>query len=443
MAAIVLRELCPSECRLFLLNLILPHNVMFVAKFLGSLDSSMLKCAIAKAQKKYPLLQTYIENEMSFNPKFCLLPNGAQIPFIVEFDNNIENSWEQKAEQLLAEQLCKVNKPLFKIVQVNFDGGAYVFFLLQHAICDGLSLIALFKFLLFELGNQRDSRNDISVIDGGSIPQSIQNLLPGLPDEIAGSSDSLFDYPYENEYRRLYLHIPISKRSTGLLNLTLIPVELEAAINLCKRMTVSLHSLICACLCVVLRRNLSHFKHSPTEKIRLGCNTLINVRPYLNAPVVDDAIGFYSSCILSGYELDEDINIWHLAKTVQEDIEDKKRSLDFIKRIKKHGALVDKFTTPEFLVESMRVDAPAVSVSNVGKIEIEFESSSLQIANFNIFSTCHAHSRNQDTFFLSMSTFDDKLSLNLHYVKPIVSRQRAKMFLDEVYQLLRETINLP
>ncbi|OGT11433.1 MAG: hypothetical protein A2X77_04385 [Gammaproteobacteria bacterium GWE2_42_36] len=428
-----IRELSPTENRLYLLNLITPHNVIFIAEFSGKLDVEILREAIKRLQKKHAMLSVSIENEPSFKPKFCSLPTGTDTPLSILHDDNIQNCWTEKTEQLLIEQLNQKGKPLFKVVQVNFGTGFYLFLVLQHLICDGKSLMALFQELLDEI-DTIENQLDVSPVMHPFAPP-INELFPDLCGETT-SLGPLFDNPNESKYRSLYLHIPISQRNTGFVNLTLSKREFTLVYGACKKKQISLHAFLCACLCLMLRKNLFHFQSDLNDSVHIGCNSLIDARPFLKTPLENNILGFYSSCILADYKVDKQADIWALARFIEDDIKRKKDSYDFIKRMKRHETFTSKFTTPEYLIESMRVDEPALSVSNLGKINLISPVKNLHLVNCNVAGSCHAHSRNQDTFFITILSFANQLSINLHYVKPIIPRERAEHLLTELYKIL-------
>lgn len=120
-----------------------PFTSVFPVKLLGEIDESRLRHALARVQKKHPLLRCVIK-EIVRRPYFVLQDEPAPISLrIVEREG--ENDWQAEVQKEWVAPFDATLEPLVRLVWLR--GGKVNEFILaaHHCICDGIAGINLLR----------------------------------------------------------------------------------------------------------------------------------------------------------------------------------------------------------------------------------------------------------------------------------------------------------
>ncbi|WP_082384046.1 condensation domain-containing protein [Chryseobacterium sp. ERMR1:04] len=136
--------------RIMYVNSETPVNCVFTARIKGRIDKGDLRSALSKIQKKHPLLRVKIDNTTEKYPFFVEEKEIEPIPFYV-VNRKTDDDWLQESKNEWYSLFDDDKKPLAKVVWIRGEETSEILWVIPHCICDGTSLVALMKELLFLL----------------------------------------------------------------------------------------------------------------------------------------------------------------------------------------------------------------------------------------------------------------------------------------------------
>lgn len=437
------RKLGDSEQLSYLINQITPHNIVATGELTQKIDEEILRHALNLLQKRHVALNYNLDVQgQEENFYYLKTINKIDIKNITSTD---KNHWLNIMESELIHQLVIPNKPFIRCIQVINGQKVYLMLNIQHMIADGISLVNLMLELIQISNNIRqhginitnDLLKEMNVYH--HINQSLEELIPEkyktLPEH--SNIDTIGIYLPDEVVSQYTASFPIQERSTGLVHFDFDEEKTNSIHQICKLKTISIHTFICACLILVLRKNLKHVNIDASQKIMMGCNTPIDLRNYLSPPVSRYQLGFYSGLLNNFHSVSEKDDIWHLAYKIASQLKNDVASGYQFKVTQSYRPLIDSVRSADELVEKLKICQPSAGVSNMGKIEFRTNQPHFELKTLHIGASCHAYSRNENTFFICVNTFNGKLYCNFHYPKPVFRKQRA----EYLTQLIIQEIN--
>jgi Condensation domain len=147
-----------------------PVNCLVTARILGNITAENLYAALKKVQAKHPLLGAHVVEEGG-QPYFVLGANPLKIPVRV-LERRSDDDWHNVTIIEWKTPFNMKDGPLVRMVWIQSDGVSDLMLVGHHCICDGASLIAIFREIL-----QLLDRPDERLIPYPAF-QSLQDLVP-------------------------------------------------------------------------------------------------------------------------------------------------------------------------------------------------------------------------------------------------------------------------
>src|SRR5258705_8757799 len=147
-----------------------PVNCVMTARLRGNIAADNLELALDKIQGKHPLLRATVVEERG-QPYFVFSSNPAKIPVRV-VERHSDEDWRSITAFEWKTPFNMNNDPLMRIVWIKSEGVSELMLVGHHCICDGASLIVIFREIL-QLVDQPDMR-----LTPYPPFQSLQDLVP-------------------------------------------------------------------------------------------------------------------------------------------------------------------------------------------------------------------------------------------------------------------------
>lgn len=124
-----------------------PVNCIFTARINGEIPEENFRTALAKIQKKHPLLRVRIDNSNERYP-FFIEEEIEPIPLRI-VERQTDEDWLQESEKEWFLLFDDEKKPLARLVWIKgMNNISEILWILPHCICDGTSIVNLMKELL-------------------------------------------------------------------------------------------------------------------------------------------------------------------------------------------------------------------------------------------------------------------------------------------------------
>jgi NRPS condensation-like uncharacterized protein len=402
------RKLGTSERMADLINSITPHNVLASATLshaFSLMDMYKLRRAIGMLKEKHPPLSYVIQKNIFFT-----VAQNSQ-PLVIETRHT---RLEQLSEQALEIQLSDT-EALFQVIIAPEGKKTNLLLLAQHTICDGKSiLLVLFDLLIFydQLLDNTSPR-----INPRPPRPCMEKLTPDIARKKLHIDEKLPGINHNSQ--------GIESSSTGVTQHLFSQNESKKVFKLARLINVSVSSLFSASALMTLERK--NTQHSAS----LGFNVMVNMRAFLDTPIENSELGFYSSYIhtdlkVTGYSLaelaiiidryttDRLSNQWHFAP------------IDAYKNWLNSGINADE------LLQAIKIEKPTYGLSNLGIVEQTHTYKKLDIDSIYFCASSHSYSRTENNFFVCLATYNNKLSFTLHHSLPNFTRKRAREFSQDI-----------
>jgi hypothetical protein len=120
-----------------------PFTSVFPVKLLGEIDEFRLRHALARVQKKHPLLRCVI-NDIAGRPCFALQDEPAPISLRI-VERGGENDWQTEVRKVWVAPFDATLEPLVRLVWLRGEGVHEFILAAHHCICDGIAGINLLR----------------------------------------------------------------------------------------------------------------------------------------------------------------------------------------------------------------------------------------------------------------------------------------------------------
>jgi hypothetical protein len=123
-----------------------PVNCVITARLRGNIVAGNLELALEKIQRKHPLLRASAIQEDG-QPYFLLSSYPAKIPIQV-IERHSDEHWRSITALEWKTPFNMIQGPLIRVVWIKSDAVSELMLTAHHCICDGASLIAIFREML-------------------------------------------------------------------------------------------------------------------------------------------------------------------------------------------------------------------------------------------------------------------------------------------------------
>jgi NRPS condensation-like uncharacterized protein len=123
-----------------------PVNCVITARLRGDIAAENLEPALKKIQRKHPLLRASVIEEKG-RPYFLFNDHPAKIPLRI-VDRHSGEEWRSITASEWKTPFNMADGPLVRVVWIKSEGVSELMLTGHHCICDGASLIAIFREIL-------------------------------------------------------------------------------------------------------------------------------------------------------------------------------------------------------------------------------------------------------------------------------------------------------
>lgn len=124
-----------------------PVNCVFATKINGNIPEENFINALAKIQKKHPLLRTTIDTTSEKYPFFIEEKEMAPIPLHI-VKRKTDEDWLLESENSWSYLFVDEKKPLAQLIWIKGQDVSEILWIMPHCICDGTSIVNLMRELL-------------------------------------------------------------------------------------------------------------------------------------------------------------------------------------------------------------------------------------------------------------------------------------------------------
>jgi NRPS condensation-like uncharacterized protein len=123
-----------------------PVNCVMTARIRGNIAAEDLHLALEKVQGKHPLLRARVVQE-DRQPYFVFSSNPRKIPVRV-IERESDEDWRDMTRLEWKTPFDMSSEPMIRVVWIKAQGVSELMLAAHHCICDGASLVAIFREIL-------------------------------------------------------------------------------------------------------------------------------------------------------------------------------------------------------------------------------------------------------------------------------------------------------
>ncbi len=216
-----------------------PLNCVFAAKINGDITEEYLRNALAKIQRKHPLLRAVICMKDAQRPHFIVKEDMDSIPLQI-VERKTDTDWLIESEREWYRPFTTANRPLAQLVWIRGSSISELLWVLPHCICDGTSIVALMRELLELLDNPATELVPYQLFE------SVNDFLPQDFDIQKKSRKAKFYLLLARFF--FFLQRKSRKRNSGknyAIHWKLDRETTAAITSICKEQGISVHTILC------------------------------------------------------------------------------------------------------------------------------------------------------------------------------------------------------
>lgn len=432
------RPLSAMERAFWLLDHGAPFNGFQVVSLRGPLSAGLVRIALARLQARHPLMRVRMAGD-DHAPRFTECGAG---PIPLSTVRRISDTqWLQLGEQEMNRRYGYTEDHLGRCTLILGQDRAELLFATHHIIGDGLSIVYAVRDLLRDLAALAQGQ-PLPPVESLPLTPPLTALLPaaarGLPRYVAMNAflgKHVLLRPFRRA-RRLPIEetAPPESRRMRIAHGELRGEDLAALCEQARREGAGVHGALCAALLIATMEEAFAEELRAGRPTTLGCFSAINLRGKL-VPPVGEAVGNFMSQATTFHRLAPMPELWELARSVKGRLAQALRWGEHYVTLPMMGMLVPWGRDParRFIQRFDGASPAALGVTNVGQVPIPRECGPFSIENFQIAVGVSVVGQ----LLGAVSTWNDRLNLNLVFVEPLVSRARAERIVERALDRLR------
>lgn len=390
-------------------------NGVFWAEVEGPLDAAILRRALDRVQATHPLLQLRVEP----GPPPVLTSEGVpEIPLRVE--RGLVGP-QQSLEEELAAPVAWRTGPLVRAVLRIGDRSCELTIAYHHMIGDGLSGPYLLRDVLGAAADRMDPEGAPRCLKVPERPP-LEGLLPAAArggaalqgTALAAATHASRAVPRAPKLRAERVVAPRERR-TRVEIVHVEPAVSRTLVARCRAEGVTLHGALVAALA---RAAAADIGGAPK---RIACASPVNLRPHL-APAVGPEAGLFMSALVLDLEHGARPDTWAIAKQARAQTRAGIARGEHFASMRLQGLLAKAAGAARFSEVAEALFPATCAVSNIGRLDVPRVYGPLTIKAIEGAVSVNVVSGTSP--LLSVTTFEDRLSLVYLAAEPLVSRAR-------------------
>jgi hypothetical protein len=327
-----------------------PFNVVASARIAGTVDGEAVRAAALGVARRHPVLRSRVV--LSGRPR--LVSVEAAVPPMRLAERRDDDHWIFESESEFALAVPIEPGPPWRLALLRGSDRTDLIITISHVIADGTSILLVMRDLFRALrGDPLSSLPELPACEEMLPPESFSS--PGIAGSVSGWWSRSTARRLENlDYGRLVANL----RKVGPTRLRwheLSAKGTDALITRCRAERTTVQGALAAAMLRAV---------AATNAGPVSCFHIVGLRNRLAARAGDD-VGLFISHVVSTHAGDRALPFWDLARDARRQV------VDAIERRAPFDTVAQTLTV---LARDGSVDerlSPTVTVSNVGKIDVE------------------------------------------------------------------------
>ncbi len=301
--------------------LMLPLNVVMVARIQGTVDVQKLDAALDRLRQRHALLAVRVVRD-EHDTAWYVTGDVPAFPIHTEA-RTTDDQWQQRAIAEMQTPFPIETGPLLRFALLHTPEQSDLIICAHHAICDGISLTYLIRDILQQMADPAQAVERLPeppAITSETVPAPppsplIARAFIGLYNALWNRKQVRFD---TRDLERLHRVFWEQHEGVRLLAWTCPEAETTALVARCRAEHVTINTAIWTAFLAS-----QHDVQGDTAPYRARAGLAVSTRDKLNVPV-GEAFGFYAASLsttLSTEPTDPQQDFWDAARVIHEQIQ--------------------------------------------------------------------------------------------------------------------------
>lgn len=409
-------------------------NVATVIKVCGTLSIDTICSALELLQKRHPFLQVNIvncEDGLYFSHK-----KNRRIPLRV-VKKNKDLRWQEILEEELNCQIDSQHNCLLRVTYITSSENniSELIFLINHAICDGVSFLNLCHTFL-KYCEQIIKGKEVKIKSLTMMP-TVESLLP-IKNNLSLKSKRLFSIINlilnqvikKPHLLKKEISCPVSQQNTLSIHRSLRRSKTLQLIQICKQEKTTVTGALNAAMLMALKNNI--ILTNKTNNIYINGVIPINLRKLIQSELAaPENLGFLVGSPLISFYLPQSKSFWDLAR-------ESRQKIEFF--LQKERPFQSLFLAKERInLAKQKKEFPASFIlSNLGKINLKETYGNLELHEVRTTTSLRGYN---PVIMSHFTTFRDSLHITFSYANPLISSQKVEKIMDCFISIIEQAIS--
>ena len=430
--------------------LMLPLNVVMVAKIRGPVDITKIGAVLDKLRNRHALLSARIIFDKS-NVAWYVSKNVPEIPIKI-IQRNESDQWVQTAKEEYKTTFPINTGPLLRFSLLHGSDKSELVICAHHAICDGISITYLirdFLKLLNTPGQEIDLLPAPPSINNETVPSPpsygfIAKMIMGLMNRIWSKKKIKFS---SSDLDNLHSAYWSKNKDINILSWALSQSDTTALVSRCRDNNVTVNTALWTAFLAA-----QHDILGGTKPYRSTAGLAVSIRDRLNEPV-GEGFGFYASSMTVNLKHDSKKKFWDMAKIMHRKIMNslaKTNPFGMLVADLLHPTLIDSLYFSKYGLMSSRMSDKLLkkmmwdkmsygyAITNVGNMTIPVRYGQLQLES--IYGPFVYSDVNEKT--VGIITIGGKMTFTVAYNKVNISSIAMQKLKEDAMARLTQAIDL-
>lgn len=163
------------------------------------------------------------------------------------------------------------------------------------------------------------------------------------------------------------------------------------------------------------------------QKIKVSYYTAVDLRKRITKSINSEQLGLFSSMVTGLHNISKETHFFDLAKEVRQEINQQLIKQQFFGNFLLFGKIFP------YLMTYRNQFAPTVTITNIGKIQINDDYGSFKLDEISFFPSIGIFSQE---FWVAVTTFKEQMILNFITSEPSISKSTREIIADDVINYL-------
>lgn len=428
--------------------LMLPLNVIMVAKIIGEFSVADLAAALAKLKKRHALLA--VRTVRDENDEVWYLSEDVPEFSIETIKRSVDEQWMQTAADQFKKSFQIEKGPLIRFVLIHSREKSDMVICAHHVICDGFSLAYLIRDILRHLAAPQrkvDLLPEPPLISRTTVsfpPRSnlLKKTLIGLFNRQWARKKIRFTL---QDRKKLHERFWEANRRVNIMAWESTAAETAALVARCREENVTVNTAIWTAFLAA-----QHDTIGDDKGYRHKAGMAVNIRDKLTIPV-GEAFGFYAASLTALLKYRPSLSFWETARRFHGKITDTMKKTDPFRMLSAdtlHPTLIDSIYFSKYRLIKNRLSDKLLTkmnwhrinygyaITNVGRVPIPVHYGPLHLDS--VYGPLIYSDVNEKT--VGVITVEDKITYLVSHNEKIVSKKQMEQIKEKTIHHLNDAL---